>query len=188
MGAFIFTNSQTAHELTTAPPVKTIANNDPFASDKPAQDFVDDELGKSSTPSPESISRELEGNSNSSEFQQNSGVALKSRPVPTVKRTNNTAKRLASRLSAETPTNLSGGVNSQSLMAAALPKSSVVSELAADAIERFESRGAESVGTMDSAAKQESGTTVVIVGVGSDPQTRANPAMEVDKKNVVFGG
>lgn len=68
--------------------------------------------------------------------------------------------------------------------------SSVVSGLAAEALGGFAKRsespaargGIGEVSTNDSASK------VVIVTAGTDPNTRASNATEVDKKNVVFGG
>jgi hypothetical protein len=70
--------------------------------------------------------------------------------------------------------------------------SSAVSSIAAEAIEGFTKRGSEDNATpramMAAPVGMGEAGKVVIVGAGTDPQTRASAATEVDKRNVVFGG
>lgn len=69
--------------------------------------------------------------------------------------------------------------------------SGAVSSIASGALVSFSRRsdGVDMASAMSASAVGSPGsTTVVIVGAGRDPETRASTATEVDKKNVVFGG
>jgi len=69
------------------------------------------------------------------------------------------------------------------------PKSSPsVAGIAAGALEGFENRDSGSTSRGSAAKPDESSPKVVIVTAGTNPDTRASNATEVDKKNVVFGG
>lgn len=63
-----------------------------------------------------------------------------------------------------------------------------VSDSATGALKGFADRGNESPTISTDATPSQSEPKVVIVTAGTDPQTRASSATEVDKKNVVFGG
>lgn len=63
-----------------------------------------------------------------------------------------------------------------------------VSDSATGALKGFADRGNESPTMSPDAMPSQSEPKVVIVTAGTDPQTRASSATEVDKKNVVFGG
>jgi hypothetical protein len=85
-----------------------------------------------------------------------------------------------------------GGVGSGVTVDRGSSASSAVASIAAGAIEGFsrrESADNATPGAMMAApvGMGEAGK-VVIVGAGTDPQTRASAATEVDKRNVVFGG
>lgn len=63
-----------------------------------------------------------------------------------------------------------------------------VSDSATGALKGFADRSNESPAMSTDAMPASSEPKVVIVTAGTDPQTRASSATEVDKKNVVFGG
>ncbi|MFM9873534.1 MAG: hypothetical protein ACKVQS_08745 [Fimbriimonadaceae bacterium] len=100
----------------------------------------------------------------------------------------------ASRTDVGTQPSLDGAhlsdIHNEALTSVAKPKaSSVVSGLAAGALEGFASRNAPSAARGGAAPiTDDPSSKVVIVTAGTDPNTRASNATEVDKKNVVFGG
>ncbi len=101
-------------------------------------------------------------------------------------------QQFASRDTSEKPQALvsnAGDIASMALADTKPKSSSSVADLAAGALKGFGKRNAAPAARTGAASKPEdSSPKVVIVAAGTDPNTRASNATEVDKKNVVFGG